>query len=235
MTAPSGYIFKIQGVSTYDGPGIRTALFFKGCPLRCQWCFNPESQRRAPEILHYAESGIGCGACSGVCPAGAVSPAPQGRRINHACAVYGCLLCAQHCPVNAMRIYGKHIDMEEVVQTCLKDVPFCRESGGVTLTGGEVLSQPEFAQALLESCKAYGLNPAMVTCGFGNSHEFARILSCIGHPPFDVQRIFPQFHPKYTGSDNAKILSNTRLAAAQHPDMVIYIPLIPGATILSAG
>ena len=178
-------------------------------------------------VLHYAEACIGCGACSRVCPAGAVAAAPQGRTIDHGKCT-DCLLCAEHCPVNAMRVYGKRVSVEEVVQACLKDLPFYRETGGVTLTGGEVLAQPEFTLALLEACKAHGLNTAIETCGFGDPEAFARLLPLVDHLMFDLKFITPELHRHYTGAGNAQILANARHAAACHPDMTVCIPVIPG-------
>ena len=127
-----------------------------------------------------------------------------------------------------MRVYGKLVSVEDVVQTCLKDRPFYRETGGVTLTGGEVLAQPEFTLALLESCKANGLNTAIETCGYGDPEVFAHLLPLVDHLMFDIKLITPELHQQYTGAGNAQILANARYAAAHHPDMTVCIPLIPG-------
>lgn len=222
----SGNIFKIQGFSTFDGPGIRTAIFLKGCPLRCKWCFNPESQKGVPEVLHYPDNCIQCGICANVCQQGAVLPSKTGRFIDKSRCI-DCLKCAYSCPTDAMRIYGREASIEQIVSECLKDRAFYAKKGGVTLTGGEVLYQPEFAIAILKACKDNGLNTAIETCGYGKSEHLLEMLKYTDHLMFDIKCIDAVKHERFTGKRNELILRNARLASENHSDMTICIPVIP--------
>lgn len=213
----TGRIFDVQRFSIYDGPGIRTAVFFKGCPLRCLWCHNPESQRPGPELLFYAHKCVGCGKCAAVC---ANTHTPQ-------CT--GCGRCAAVCAHGAREISGYDAAAEDVLQTVLRDRAFYETSGGgVTLTGGEPLAQPDFAGELLEICRANGLRTAMETSGHAPWETLSRLLPLLDLVYFDIKGIDPVLHEKNTGVSNGRILDNAGRLKAAGANVIFRMPYIPG-------
>ena len=176
-----GRIFDIQRFSIYDGPGIRTNVFLKGCNLRCKWCHNPESQRMANDLLFYREKCVGCGACKAVCD----------KAFTPACT--GCGKCAEVCRHGAREISGRTVSADEVVGKVLRDRRFYKTSGGgVTLTGGEPLLQPDFAAEILEKCKAAGLHTAVETAGNVPWSTFERVLPYLDLVLFDLKSLDEQ-------------------------------------------
>ena len=160
-----GRIFNIQGYSIHDGPGIRTTVFFLGCPLRCLWCQNPESATLEPKLFFITEKCVGCGRCVAACPNGAIELV-DGKAKTDRSKCNACGACVKACPVEAREIVGETKTAEEVVKRVRQDELFYRTSGGgVTLSGGEVLMQPDFAYAILKLCKEAGLHTAIETCG----------------------------------------------------------------------
>jgi len=161
----SGIVFDLQRFSLHDGPGIRSLLFLKGCPLRCPWCCNPESQAFAPELLVDRSACLGCRRCLADCPSGAAALTPEGPGVDRR-RCRACGGCAERCPSGARCLAGRPITVAEALAELLRDLPFFRNSGGgVTLGGGEPLAQPGFAEALLRACRARGLHTAVETCG----------------------------------------------------------------------
>jgi pyruvate formate lyase activating enzyme len=202
----NGTIFNIQRFCTNDGPGIRTTVFLKGCPLACLWCHNPESQSAAPELLFYRDKCTGCGRCRGIT------------------AKDTDFLCYNE----AKRICGKESSVEEVLEEVMKDKLFYDNSGGgMTLSGGEPLYQFDFAMALLREGKAKGLHTAMETCGFASAAQMEKIAPYVDLFLFDYKETDPALHKKFTGVDNAPILGNLRLLDRLGKDIVLRCPLIP--------
>ena len=212
-----GRVFDIQRFSIYDGPGIRTAVFLKGCPLRCAWCHNPESQRPGPELLFFAHKCTGCGRCKAVCAN------------THTDACTACGSCAAVCRSGAREISGYTISADDVLATALRDRAFYETSGGgLTLTGGEPLLQADFAEELLRKCKANGLRTAMETCGHAPWEMLARLLPLLDLIYYDIKGIDPALHKKNTGIDNGTILANAERLKAAGANVVFRMPYIPG-------
>ena len=189
-----GRIFNIQKFSLNDGPGIRTVVFLKGCPLRCAWCANPESQEPQMQVLWDAGKCLHCNACVRNCPAGAVREVEgrilidHGRCLDGSCSERGRFLCIDRCPGHALEMAGEWQSVEEVMQLAMQDEPFYEESGGgVTLSGGEALMQPEFAVALLEALKARGVHTAMETTGFAAPEIFRQVIQHVDLLLFDIK------------------------------------------------
>ena len=221
-----GYVFDIQRFSLKDGPGIRTLVFLKGCPLRCAWCDNPESQSLSPEIGEFPERCIGCGSCINVCPERAITE--DNWQINRSLCT-NCGKCAEVCPSGARKISGERKSVEDIVEEVEKDRLFYENSGGgVTLSGGEPLMQPAFSREILRICKKRGIHTAMETCGHAPWSEFEKILSFLDLVLFDIKHTNSEKHKEATGESNQLIFENfTHLAHLKTP-VIIRIPLIPG-------
>ena len=224
-----GVIFNIQHYSIHDGPGIRTTVFIKGCPLRCLWCQNPESQLLQPEVFFNQEKCVGCGQCVVVCPCGAIEIQEGKARTNRErCKGRG--KCAEVCPYEARSLMGRHVTAGEVFHEVAKDEVFYESSGGgVTLSGGEPLAQPEFAAAILRLCKKAGLHTAVDTCGYAAWETVKEVLQYADLVLFDFKHMEPAKHQEYTGVPNRLILENAkRIYRELRRSMWARIPVVPG-------
>jgi pyruvate formate lyase activating enzyme len=217
--------------SLYDGPGIRTVVFFKGCPLHCPWCHNPEFLSPQPEIAFYPVRCIGCGDCVAVCPEGAASLELVGRVDRARCT--GCGLCARKCPARALELVGERYSVDELAEIVMRDRLFYKISGGgVTLSGGEPAAQLDFISPLLERLKQEKLHTAIETNGVFLWDEFESCaLDRLDLILFDLKLADSAEHRRLTSAGNEKILVNlTRLMERRPEDVIVRIPLIPGYT-----
>jgi glycyl-radical enzyme activating protein/glucokinase-like ROK family protein len=217
-----GVIFNVQRFSVHDGPGIRTNVFLKGCPLRCAWCCNPESHRFQPELGLSLHQCIRCGQfddiCSDVWSHGAVTQSEKDKFSAR----------TEACPGGAIRWLGTRRTAGDIVREVLRDQPFYRGEGGMTLTGGEPTAQPVFAEALLRLAKTAGLSTAMETCGHTRWKVFERLLPHLDLVLFDLKHLDPEIHRQWTGMDNEVILSNLRRLTELGAPVTVRVPLIPG-------
>ncbi|MBQ1923496.1 MAG: glycyl-radical enzyme activating protein [Lachnospiraceae bacterium] len=224
-----GIVFNIQKFSIHDGPGIRTTVFLKGCPLRCRWCSNPESQLPGVQILYHSDSCLHCGKCVQICPEKAMTAGEGGRiRIDfHKCT--GCLSCVKGCPGRALTGEGEYLTAEEVTAVCLQDMDFYEESGGgVTVSGGEGMASPDFTEALVLRLRKEGIHTAIETTGCVGEDVFHRLAPLFDLLLFDVKHYDPEKHREGTGVDNVLILKNLRWAKEQGLNILPRIPVIPG-------
>ncbi len=231
----TGRILHLQRLSTEDGPGIRTTVFFKGCPLRCAWCHNPESISPQPQTQWFAVRCLGCNTCLEACPNGCLSRGQDGLLIDRA-RCEGCGKCADACPAGAIELLGKTIRVNELLAELLKDRAYYETSGGgVTLSGGEPTLQPDFAEALLRGLKEAGVSTALDTCGLCSRQTLDRLLPHTDLVLFDIKLLDPAAHRRFTGVSNEGILQNLAylldyIRRNRRPDLWIRTPLIPGAT-----
>jgi pyruvate formate lyase activating enzyme len=224
----SGLVFNIQKYSVHDGPGIRTTVFLKGCPLHCPWCHNPEGIAYRPEIVVLESRCIGCGQCRLACRHGAVSPG-EGALPSRIDLCELCGACVEACPTEGRQIVGQERSVGEVLETVLQDRVFYEESGGgVTFSGGEPLSQPEFLMELLVSCRERGLHTAVDTCGLARVDHLLAIAPLTDLFLYDLKFIDDAKHAHYTGVSNAVILSNLQALGGAHAQIWLRIPVIPG-------
>ena len=223
-----GTILRIERYSIHNGPGIRTTLFLKGCPLRCAWCHSPESQAIDPEFMPLPDRCIRCGACSGACPHHAVSPAADASVLAPPeCETCGA--CADACPSGARELVGYRMRVDDVVRLLERDRVFFEESGGgITVSGGEPLLQPEFLLELVESCADAGIHVAVDTCGLADTDSLLEVARHAGLFLFDLKLMDDDRHRALTGASNARILSNLERLAAVHRRIVVRLPLVPG-------
>ena len=224
-----GLIFDIQRFSTHDGPGIRTTVFFKGCPLRCLWCHNPESQSIHPEIMFAPDKCIGCGRCFKACPEGAIRPDVPGRIMREKCT--GCGRCAEACVSGALSLAGRFYTIDEVVREVEKDSVFYKTSGGgVTVSGGEPLVQYEFVTGLLKACKDRGFHTAVDTCGYVPWKNIEAVLPYTDLFLYDIKQMDPDLHRKITGVGNELILENLVKISRTDIPVLVRVPVIPECT-----
>ncbi len=223
-----GRVFNLQRCSVHDGPGIRTTVFLKGCPLECTWCHNPEGIDAAPELLLNTERCISCGACSEVCPlveSGAVTVRYRGIG-RHVSVAARASTPALQTPANWPGwVYGAR-ELADLVE---RDRPFFEVSGGgVTFSGGEPLSQPEFLAACLQACREHGLHTAVDTCGLAPRNVVDEIAGLADLVLFDLKHMDPENHRRHTGADNHLILDNLCVLSASGCEVWVRVPLIPG-------
>ncbi len=224
----TGLIFNIQRFSIKDGPGIRTTVFMKGCPLRCLWCSNPESQNTYPEIMTHDIKCVRCGKCAQICPTGAITVNQESRIINRAkCNL--CLECARVCQHGAITAVGEYKTIAEVMKEVESDRLFYEHSGGgMTVSGGEPLVQWEFVCQLLKACREKDLSTALDTCGDSPWEVMEKVLEYTDLVLFDIKHMSPEQHRKATGRSNELILDNLRKTAAKGIRLWLRIPIIPG-------
>jgi len=219
-------VFDIQRFSLHDGPGIRTIVFFKGCPLRCQWCANPESQEFEPELLIYPNKCIGCGNCVTACEFGCFNKNNNQVMFDRIKCVQ-CCRCTEVCYAEARRQSGKRMTVEDIIKEVDKDEVFYRNSGGgITFSGGEPMCFPETVYELAKYYKVKGISTAVETCGYVEWESYEKVLPYMDLVMFDLKIIDNKKHIKYTGVSNKIILDNI-LKVSSKVNTVVRIPIIP--------
>ena len=224
----TGTIFNVQRYSTHDGPGVRTTVFFKGCPLKCFWCQNPESQSMRSDLMQDQSVCVGCGQCAQICAASAVVITAGKSTIDRtACTLCG--KCADVCPVQALKLTGYEISVDALMQIILKDrMQYINSGGGVTLSGGEATVQTAFALELLRACKAERIHTVLETCGAAKWDVFERLLPYVDLFLYDIKAVDPQKHLIGTGQRNEIILRNAERLVKLGKRVIVRMPLIPG-------
>jgi pyruvate formate lyase activating enzyme len=222
-----GLIFDIQRFSVHDGPGIRTTVFFKGCPLRCRWCHNPEGLLPERELMLYEARCRRCGACVRACRVGAaILSEGQIRTQAHRCLVCGA--CVEACPSGVRQLVGWEACVDEVVDEIVRDRVFYEESGGgATFSGGEPLAQEGFLTALLERCKGHGIQTALDTCGHAPWAVLDRIRGMVDLFLYDLKLLDNERHRDFTGQSNELILSNLKRLSGLGHEIILRLPLVP--------
>ena len=224
----TGRIFDIQRFCIHDGPGIRTTVFLKGCPLRCKWCCNPESNSPDPQLSVMAENCIGCKACLPVCKGEALALDGARKVVIDRRRCTACGDCPPVCDPKALEMVGRNASVEEVMEVVLRDRDYYQASGGgMTLSGGEPLFQPAFSKALLEAAKAAGLHTVVETSGFADGAVLERFLPVVDLFLYDYKETDPALHQAFVGQSNAPILANLKRLHASGARILLRCPMIP--------
>ncbi len=224
----TGIVFNIQKFSVNDGPGIRTVVFLKGCPLRCRWCSNPESQLVRKQVVWDSKACQHCLHCIDACVNHAVSIHDDHIHIDYSLC-RDCGTCVAECPARALQVEGEIKTVQEVIDVVMQDEVFYEESGGgITLSGGEMLAQPEFAIELYRAAKEEGLHTCCETTGFASREVFERVIENIDYMLFDMKHYDPKKHQEGTGVTNDLTAENMKLAIAKGKKVLPRIPVIPG-------
>lgn len=220
-------IFNIQKFCIHDGPGIRTTVFLKGCPLKCIWCHNPESQSPKPEIMFYEDKCVKCGNCASVCGA-SCHIFKNGMHLIERTDCVGCFKCTElNC--GALEKAGKEITSEEILADVMKDKIFYENSGGgLTLSGGEPMYQFDFSSDILKKAKENGIHTAIETCGFAPADKIKEISRYVDLFLFDFKETNPVLHKQYTGADNGIVMNNLSVLNELKKDIILRCPIIPG-------
>jgi len=223
----TGIVFEVKRFAVHDGPGVRTSLFFKGCPLRCRWCHNPEGISPQPQLAYFQHKCIHCGECVTVCPVHAHS-ITDGRHVFVRTKCQACGACESACLGGALRLYGKRISVDEAVKLAIEDRDFYGTQGGVTLSGGEPLMQPEFCYEFLTALKRQGIHTAVDTCGCVAWEAMEKILPVTDLFLFDFKHADSTEHRKLTGQGNERILDNLQHLVECQARVQMCVPLVPG-------
>lgn len=232
----SGYVFNIQNFNIHDGPGIRTLVFLKGCPLRCSWCSNPESQESRPQLVVKNTLCMGtekCGDCMSICPQGALSAGGDGKPVldRSLCRDECSRPCRGVCPSKAMFLFGERMSVADVMKIVESERDFhARSEGGLTVSGGEPFMQPEFLLALLRQAERRCINTAVETTAFCRYETFENVARYLDTVICDIKHMDTEVHKRHTGVDNALILENIRTLAQRRPnlDILVRTPVVPG-------
>lgn len=228
----TGMIFDIKRCALHDGPGIRTTVFFKGCPMRCIWCHNPEGISPAPELMYFAYRCIHCEQCVEVCPLNIISFQNGVLSINRALCT-GCGICAEVCPGNALELIGRRYSSTALFEIIMRDKAyFDNSTGGVTFSGGEPMAQPDFLNEILSLCHNHGIHTAVDTAGFVPGDAFKKNMALIDIFLFDLKILAPEVHKRYTGVKPEPIIENFKFIGKHCKDkeIVVRFPVIPGIT-----
>lgn len=232
--APKGLVFNIQKFSLHDGPGIRTVVFLKGCPLACMWCSNPEGRGKSVELIYGCDRCIGadeCDRCMTACLEQAIILDENGKIRVDRSRCDGCGDCAQVCPSHALQVSGEWVEVDDVLRMVEEDDAFySRSGGGLTVSGGEPLAQGAFVQSLLEAARARGIDTAIETSGLCNWKTLSEVAPLADRIFFDIKCLDSDRHERATGVSNAKILENFRRLRAELPEVPVIVrtPIIPG-------
>jgi pyruvate formate lyase activating enzyme len=228
LPSVEGKVLRIERFAIHDGPGIRTTVFLKGCPLRCTWCHSPESQLLQPEFMPQPERCVRCMGCNAVCPHHAIQPAAdRGPVAPDSCDT--CAACAQACPTGARELMGRSMSVDALMAEIERDRIFYDESGGgVTFSGGEPLMQPSFMREMAAMCRASAIHVALDTCGHVDTDALLDIARDVDLFLFDLKMMDEERHRAFTGASNVRILQNLERLSAVHGNILVRFPFIPG-------
>lgn len=228
MSIAIGLISNIERFAIHDGPGIRTLVFMKGCPLRCRWCSSPQTWNHRPEILHDAQKCLGCGTCIDSCPASVFSLSGEESLLIDRERCDGCGECSRVCPNGALEYIGRYVSAEELLQEVIKDSAFYRRSGGgVTVGGGEPTLQIEFLTEFFKLCRQRGIHTSIETCGYFRWERFVHVLPYLSLIHMDLKHMDDDRHRELTGVSNRPIVENAIRIAERKP-LIFRVPVVPG-------